>query len=241
MRLDKFLLERFPLLTRTKIQDLIKRGCVSINNILLTKPGIEIKPKDFEQIICNDDQLYVSRAGLKLQAALDYFKIIVKDKIVLDAGISTGGFADCLLQKEAKHIYGIDVGFGQLHKSLIGNKKITLLEKTNLKTLTKLPEKVDLVTLDLSFISVTHVLEQVAKLMSEDNSQIIILIKPQFELTPQDIGKNGVVVDEKLHEIAKKRIIDCLEKNNFKVVGIIDSPILGSSGNKEFLCYATKL
>lgn len=237
MRLDKLLLERFSSLTRTKAQDLIKRGKVSVNGNVVTKSGVQVDPED--NITCEDDQKYVSRAGLKLESALDYFSIDPQGKVILDSGISTGGFTDCLLRRGAKHVYGVDVGYGQLHPLLQNNPHITLLEKTNLKNLDNLPEKVSLVTLDLSFISVTQVLDAVINLMTE-SAEIVILIKPQFELTPEDIGKGGIVTNPELHQRAVQRVVSFLEAHKFKVIGIIDSPILGSCGNREFLCYAVR-
>lgn len=236
LRLDKLLQDRFPALTRTKIQDLIKRGLVQVNGQIITKPGILIG--EDTSIDLHDDQKFVSRAGVKLETALDYFSIDVQGKVCLDGGISTGGFTDCLIRRGAKHVYGVDVGQGQLHHILQNNPHLTLLEKTNLKNLS-LPDPVDLVTLDLSFISCTHVFDNVLTLI-KNNAELVILIKPQFELSPQEIGKGGLVKDPVLHQKAVKRVVDYLEKLQFKVIGVIDSPILGSTGNKEFLCYAIK-
>jgi 23S rRNA (cytidine1920-2'-O)/16S rRNA (cytidine1409-2'-O)-methyltransferase len=236
VRLDKLLQDRFPALTRTKIQDLIKRGLVQVNGKIVTKPGISIG--EDANLDLHDDQKFVSRAGVKLEAALDYFSIDVQGKVCLDGGISTGGFTDCLIRRGAKHVYGVDVGQGQLHPVLQNNHHLTLLEKTNLKNLF-LSELVDLVTLDLSFISCTHVFDNLLTLI-KNNAELIILIKPQFELSPQEIGKGGLVKDPVLHQKAVKRVVDYLEKLQLKVIGVIDSPILGSTGNKEFLCYAIK-
>jgi 23S rRNA (cytidine1920-2'-O)/16S rRNA (cytidine1409-2'-O)-methyltransferase len=236
VRLDKILQDRFPSLTRNKIQDLIKRGMVKVNGKTITKPGITINIAD--DIDLHDDQKYVSRAGVKLEAALDFYAVDLHGKICLDGGISTGGFSDCLIRRGVKHVYGVDVGQGQLHPVLKNNPHLTLIEKTNLKNL-HLAEKVNFVTLDLSFISVTQVLDNVYQLMTND-AEIIILIKPQFELSPHEIGKGGLVKDPILHQKAVKRVVDYLESLKFRVIGVIDSPILGSTGNKEFLCYAIR-
>lgn len=235
MRLDKYLLAKLRHLSRSQVQDLIKREKVSVNGKIVTKPGIEVTISD--KIEHNDDLLYVSRAGLKLAEAFKKFGITARDKVALDAGISTGGFTDYLIKNNIKHIYGVDVGHNQLHNSLIDHPKISLLEKTNLKDLNSLPEKIDLVTLDLSFISATHVLEAVKKLLNT-KAELVILIKPQFELSPSEIT-NGVVFKKELHQKAIVRVKAKLEALGFNVVGVIDSPICGSSGNQEFLCYAT--
>ncbi|MCF7899380.1 TlyA family RNA methyltransferase [Candidatus Babeliales bacterium] len=233
-RLDLLLLENYPQFSRNQIQSWILQNKVLVDNKIVNKAGTLIK-QDSILILDIKEPKYVSRAGFKLEHALDYFKLEVKDLVVLDAGISTGGFTDCLLQSEVKKVYGIDVGIGQVHEKLLQDPRLILYEKTNLRNLEKLPEKVDLVTLDLSFISILKVMPAICKLIKPD-AKIITLIKPQFEAERKDIVRGGIVRDETVY----KKVIDKMQLGmqnfGFKMVDVIESPILGAkSGNKEFL------
>ena len=180
---------------------------------------------------------YVCRAGFKLEKALDHFALDVTGKVVLDAGLSTGGFTDCLLQRGAKKIYGVDVGYGQVHENIRKDSRVVVLERTNLRYVETVGELVDVVTLDLSFISVLKVMEAVVKLMKPD-AQLVVLIKPQFEATHAEVSKGeGVITDISIHERVVQEVTEGIVRYGFVCKGVIASPIAGGSGNKEFLGY----
>lgn len=234
-RLDQKLLELYPTLSRTQIQSYIMQGKVTLDGTPCTKPGTQVSDTA-EILFTYVEPTYVSRAGYKLERALDEFSIDPQGLIVLDAGLSTGGFTDCLLQRGAQKIYGIDVGYGQAHEKIRNDPRVVVMERTNLRNLEQLPQKVDLVTLDLSFISLTKVIPAIKKLMKEQ-AQLIILIKPQFEAERHEVGRGGIVKDPAIHEKVVQKIIDSLAQEGFSNKGIIESPILGAQGNKEFLGY----
>lgn len=234
-RLDQLVQEHLPQYSRNQISSFIMQGYVTVDGIKITKPGAQIKEDALIEYSFQEPK-YVSRAGLKLEHALDNFSIDVKDLVIVDAGISTGGFTDCLLQHGAKKIYGIDVGYGQVHEKIRKDPRVIILERTNLRELKELPEKVDIATLDLSFISVLKVMPAVSNLLKE-NSKLIILIKPQFEAEKGQVGKGGIIRDTKLHEEIIKKVISGVSEFGFQLVGVIESPILGATGNKEFLAY----
>lgn len=238
LRLDLLVQRQNPHLTRNQIQSFIMQGKVSVDGIPLTKPG---SPITADTIIVLNDQTpkYVSRAGFKMEAALKEFNVDVSGLIAMDAGISTGGFTDCLLQNGIKRVYGVDVGYGQVDEKIRADSRVILYEKTNLRLLEKLPELVDLVTLDLSFISILKVMPAVSKII-KPGGKIITLIKPQFEADRQDIRKGGVVRDDAVHQKVIEKIKAGMAEFGFEMRGVIDSPILGAtSGNKEFLALFT--
>lgn len=238
-RLDILVQERYPQFSRNQIQSYIMQGKVSVDGKVVNKSGSSIST-DSEIQLNTEEPKYVSRGGLKLEKALEYFKIDVKDLVVLDSGISTGGFADCLLQHGAKKIYGVDVGHGQVHEKILHDKRLVLMEKTNLRNLTSLPELVDLVTLDLSFISILKVMPAIVRLIKPD-AKIITLIKPQFEAGPENVSKGGIVLDEKVHQMVIDKIRAGMKEFGFEMVGVTESPILGGvGGNKEFLALFVK-
>lgn len=233
-RLDTLVLERFPHLTRNQVQSFIMQAKVTVDDVIVTKAGAQVA--DTVRIVLDEQHpKFVSRAGFKLEAALDQFNIDVTGFTCLDAGISTGGFTDCLLQRGAKKVYGVDVGYGQVHEKVANDPRVRLLEKTNLRLLTGLPESVDLATLDLSFISLLKVIEAVKALLSPDG-KIIALIKPQFEAERKDIGRGGLVSSHAVHEEVIAKIKHGFEEHGFELIAIIQSPILGAaSGNIEFV------
>ena len=211
------------------------QGKVTVDGKMVTKAGTLVS--EDAVIVCDiSEPPFVCRAGDKLEKALAQFNIDVLNKVVLDAGLSTGGFTDCLLQRGAKKVYGVDVGYGQVHEKIRRDKRVEVLERTNLRYLESLPEEVDLVTLDLSFISVLKVMPAVMKLMKDD-AQLVVLIKPQFEAERKEVGKGGIIKDTKVHEKVVQHVKDGIEADGFICKGVIDSPILGSSGNKEFLAW----
>lgn len=234
-RLDVLVREKYHHLSRNQIQSFIMQGKVTIDGIVRTKPGEAIPETTTIEVIQNEPQ-YVCRAGAKLEKALDYFGIDPKGLVVLDAGLSTGGFTDCLLQHGALRVYGVDVGYGQVHEKIRKDPRVVILERTNLRYLTSLPEKVDLVTLDLSFISVTKVMDAVIRLMKDDG-KLIVLIKPQFEAKREEVGRGGIIKDPALHQRIVADVTRAIEQKGFKLQGVTESPIEGTSGNKEFLAF----
>jgi 23S rRNA (cytidine1920-2'-O)/16S rRNA (cytidine1409-2'-O)-methyltransferase len=175
---------------------------------------------------------FVSRGGIKLDYALDWFQLDVSSKIVADIGASTGGFTDCLLQRGASRVYAIDVGYGQLDYRLRQDKRVVVMERVNARYPITLPEKVDLATIDLSFISVEKVIPSVARLL-EDNGYLLVLIKPQFEAKRSEVGKGGIVKQPQVHARVLGRFIAWAVGHSFRLGGLVASPILGASGNKE--------
>jgi len=234
-RLDIKVHELVPEYDIKYIQSWIMQGKVRVGDRIITKPGTLIAD---DMVITHSikQQKYVSRAGLKLERALEYFEIDVTDLIVLDAGISTGGFTDCLLQHGAKKVYGVDVGYGDVHNKIRNDPRLILLEKTNLRLLEKLDELVDLITLDLSFISIINVMPSVCKLLKQ-KGQLIVLIKPQFEAAKNQIEGGGIVRDNDLRQKIVTSVVDRIIEYGFECIGIIESPIEGTKGNKEFLGY----
>ncbi len=238
-RLDLLVHERMPQYSRRQIQDWIIQGKVKVEGKVITKPGTSIST---DAVLTYDieEPKYVSRAGFKLEHALNYFNIDVTDLIVLDAGLSTGGFADCLLQHGAKKIYGIDVGYGQVHEKIRHNERVIVLERTNLRDVRDVGEKVDLVTLDLSFISIVKVMDAVLAVLKDDG-QLITLIKPQFEAQKRDVERGGIVKDPKVHQKVIKQVTEGIQAQGFSLVGVTESPITGAEGNKEFLAYFRRI
>lgn len=233
-RLDLLVIQQHPHLTRNQVQSFIMQGKIALDGVVMTKAG-QLVPADAVVSLTQEIPKYVGRAGFKLEAALQSFAIDVKDLVALDAGISTGGFTDCLLQNGIKRVYGIDVGYGQVHEKVSSDPRVILLEKTNLRLLKKLPELVDLATLDLSFISLLKVMPAVSNLL-KPNGRLVTLIKPQFEADRHDIGRGGLVKDDEVHQKVIAKIKTGMAEFGFQMIGVIDSPILGaSSGNKEFL------
>jgi 23S rRNA (cytidine1920-2'-O)/16S rRNA (cytidine1409-2'-O)-methyltransferase len=234
-RLDIWLLELLPEYDDRHIQSWIMQGKVFVDGEKETKPGTLVS-EDAKITHSIEEPKFVSRAGLKLEQALDHFHIDVKDLVVLDAGISTGGFTDCLFQRGAKKVYGVDVGYGDVHDKIRNDERLVLLEKTNLRLLESVNELVDLVTLDLSFISVLNVMQTVCKVLKK-NGQLVVLIKPQFEASKHEIGAGGIVRDDAVRQAIVEVVIKGIEKHGFESKGVIDSPIFGAKGNKELLAY----
>lgn len=235
IRLDALIAREYPTYSKTQIQAWIKAGHVQVDDQILTKPGALVAESASVRISI-PEQKYVSRAGYKLEHALHHFGIEVNNLTALDAGLSTGGFTDCLLQHGVAKVYGIDVGHDQLHETIRQDSRVVVMEKTNLRTLKQLPEQLDLVTLDLSFISVLKVMDAVTKLL-KPHGKLIVLIKPQFEAGPEHVGKGGIVKDPHVHAAVLERTVAGITAYGFVHQGTIDSPILGSDGNKEFLSY----
>lgn len=234
-RLDIRLVEQGLAASRQRAQALIMAGKVLVNRLPIDKPGTIV---DHQAVIDikGDDIPYVSRGGLKLEAAINGLEISVNNLVCLDVGASTGGFTDCLLQNGASKVYAVDVGYGQLAWKLRQDKRVIAIERTNIRYLPQdgLPEKVDLVTIDTSFISLKIVVPAVIKFMKE-KSQVLALIKPQFEVGKGKVGKGGVVRDSKLHDEVICSLSSFFEGLCLKKQSIIPSPVLGPKGNKEFI------
>ncbi len=238
-RLDVKLLELHPEYSRRQIQSWIMQGKVIVNDAVITKNGILV-PDDARITLNIEEPKYVSRAGLKLEKALDHFNIDVTNLIVLDAGLSTGGFADCLLQRGAQKIYGIDVGYGQVHEKIRTDPRVIVKERTNLREVRDIGEKVDLVTLDLSFISVLKVMDAILSVLKDDG-QMIVLIKPQFEAQRGQVGRGGIIKDPAIHQSVIEHVTKGIEAVGFSCIGVTESPIEGATGNKEFLAYFKRI
>ncbi len=234
VRLDKILVERGLADSREQAQRMIMAGWVLIEDRPATKPGQKVAVD--ANIRVKERPAYVSRGGYKLKAALDAFGIQPHDWVCADIGASTGGFTDVLLQYGAKRVYAIDVGYGQLHWRLRNDARVVVMERTNARFLQSLPEPVDLVTIDASFISLRLLLPATKRLLSP-SGRIIALVKPQFEVGKGKVGKGGVVRDPALHRRVLEDILYWTSAETFGPQGLIPSPILGPKGNREFLLF----
>lgn len=234
-RLDVLVHEQFPQYSRQQIQSWIMQDKVHVEGRVVNKAGMQI---DEDAAITLDAQepKFVGRAGFKLEKALDYFGVDVTGLVVLDAGLSTGGFTDCLLQRGAKKVYGVDVGYGQVHEKIRGDARVVVMERTNLRELATVGELVDLVTLDLSFISILKVMDAVCAVL-KPHGQLITLIKPQFEAERHNVGRGGIVRDPAIHQAVIERVTQGIMAHGFELVGTTESPIQGATGNTEFLAY----
>ena len=236
-RLDITLLDKQLAPTRQRAQALILAGRVLVNQEPITKPGIRISEGDIV-VIKGTDMPYVSRGGIKLAEALTQFNIDVAGRYCMDVGASTGGFTDCLLQNGAAHVIAVDVGYGQLAWKLRQDPGVTILERTNIRYLTvdEVPFPVDIAVIDVSFISLKIVVPAIRKFLNT-HATVTALIKPQFEVGRNRIGKGGVVKNPILHEEVTLSLSQFFATIGFQVYGILPSPITGPKGNKEFLCH----
>ena len=236
-RLDLILVEREFFETREKAKREIMVGNVIVNEQVVTKAGTMFKDNDDLNIRIKDKLKYVSRGGLKLEKAIKTWDLNFKDKLVLDIGASTGGFTDCALQNGAKCVYSVDVGKNQLDWKLRNDERVVSIEEMHIKDLKEKDigdEKVNYIVTDVSFISLTKVIPYFEKFLAK-NAKIIMLVKPQFEVGREKIGKNGVVENEEYHDEAIKKIISFSKECGYELAGVGDSPIKGAKGNKEFL------
>ena len=217
--------------SRSKAQALIMAGEVMVAGKPVIKPGTLVNEEAAITIL--EPPPFVSRGGVKLDYALEQFQIDVSSKVVADIGASTGGFTDCLLQRGASRVYAIDVGYGQLDYRLRQDPRVVVMERVNARYPITLPEKVELATIDLSFISVDKVIPSVAKLL-KSSGYLLVLFKPQFEARRGEVGKGGVIKQPIVHARVLGRFIAWLTEHGFRLGGLVASPILGASGNKEF-------
>ncbi|MFO7155319.1 MAG: TlyA family RNA methyltransferase [Pseudomonadota bacterium] len=240
-RIDRLLVQRGLAETRARAQALIMAGEVLVGDRRVEKAG-ELVPVDAPLRIRGRGIPYVSRGALKLEKALDTFGIDPRGMRCVDLGASTGGFTDLLLQRGAEAVWAVDVGYGQIHERLRRDPRVHVFERTNARyvTLESLgAEPFDLAVMDLSFISLTLVLPAARELVAE-GGQLVMLVKPQFELRPEDVGKGGVVRDPEKRREAVERVARACRDLGLEVVGTVDSPILGPAGNQETLLLARK-
>ncbi len=234
IRLDQLLVSRGLAESREQAQRLILAGAVLVGDAPATKPG---QPTDAEaELRLRQTLRYVSRGGEKLEAALDGFGIDVEGRVCADVGASTGGFTDALLQRGAARVYAIDVGYGQLHWKLQSDPRVIVLDRTNARHLASLPEPAALATVDASFISL-RLLLPVVRGWLEPGGEIIALVKPQFEVGREQVGKGGVVRDPKLHRQVIADLLTWAEAEALAPQGVLPSPLLGPKGNREFLLW----
>ena len=236
LRLDKTLVERKLTQSRERAKELILKNAVSVNGSVTADPTHSVDGSDLIELIAADIP-WVSRAGRKLEQALDSWSIEVSDKVVLDVGASTGGFTDLLLSRGAKKIYALDVGHGQLHEKLRNDSRVIDMEGTHIDDVASsdFSEPLALIVIDVSFISLSRVLPKVKTLLAPKGI-VIALIKPQFEVGREAI-KKGIVRDRELHAEVLLRIQKHAKETGFNVRAVAESPILGGDGNKEFLLY----
>ena len=230
-RIDSLLVDRGLVESRAKAQALIMAGEVVVDDRLVIKSGTLVAEE--AAIIIIEPPPFVGRGGLKIDYALDRFQLDVSSKVVADVGASTGGFTDCLLKREASRVYAIDVGHGQLDYRLRRDTRVVVIESTNARYPITLPEKVDLATIDVSFISVEKIIPSVAQLV-KDNGYLLVLIKPQFEAMRKEVGKGGVIKQPIVHARVLGRFIAWMIGHSFRLGGLVAAPILGASGNREF-------
>lgn len=248
-RLDKLLFQRGLAPSRERAQALILAGRVLVNEQKVEKAGANVE-EDATIRILGDDQPFVSRGGLKLARALEHWHVEVRDKCCMDIGASTGGFTDCLLQSGASRVIAVDTGYGQMDLTLRGHPRVKLLEKTNARYLTpeqiwvvsETREPVSFVAMDVSFISATLVLPAVVRCAHASASgnafELVLLVKPQFEVGRGQVGKGGIVRDPQAQQMAITKVTDVVKELGGTKIEIIESPILGAEGNREFLLHA---
>ncbi|HEY6837467.1 MAG TPA: TlyA family RNA methyltransferase [Geobacteraceae bacterium] len=239
-RLDKILVERGLVPSRERARALIMAGQVVVNDHAVDKAGAMVS-LDAAIRLKGEDIPFVSRGGLKLAKALEHFAVNVNGLVCIDVGASTGGFTDCLLQRGAEKVYAVDVGYGQLAWKLRTDSRVVNLEKTNIRYLEpeRLSEVPQMAVIDASFISLDKVLPNTLRLIAPD-AEIVALIKPQFEVGRGEVGKGGVVRDEKKHEAVVEAVRETAISLGLEVCGVVESPILGPKGNREFLIHLRK-
>ena len=220
--------------TRQRAQALILAGEVQVDGNVISKAGAPVT--DDAAIIIRAPLKYVGRGGLKLEGALDAFQVDPQNQVCADIGASTGGFTDCLLQRGATRVYAIDVGYGQLAWKIRNDPRVVVMDRINIRHLEALPEPIDLVTIDVSFISLLLVFP-VAKRLLKSTGQVVALVKPQFEAGRDQVGKGGIVRDARIHRAVLEKVARYAIENDWRVRGICRSPISGADGNVEFFIH----
>jgi 23S rRNA (cytidine1920-2'-O)/16S rRNA (cytidine1409-2'-O)-methyltransferase len=241
IRIDKLMVERGLSSSRERAQALLLAGRVLVNEQKVEKPGANVDIEADVRIL-GDDLPYVSRGGLKLERALEHWSINVTGLTCLDVGASTGGFTDCLLQRGAAKVIAVDTGYGQIAQKLRDDPRVKLLEKTNARHIERslfVGDEIRFMAMDVSFISATLVLPAVVPAAFGDHGgSAVVLVKPQFEVGREQVGKGGIVKEEKSHEFAVQRVSACVLELCGSNIEVIESPIMGAEGNKEFLLSA---
>jgi 23S rRNA (cytidine1920-2'-O)/16S rRNA (cytidine1409-2'-O)-methyltransferase len=248
IRIDKLLVDRGLVSSRERAQAMLLAGRVLVNGQKLEKAGAGVDP-DSEIRLLGEELRYVSRGGLKLEAALSHWRIDLAGRTCLDVGASTGGFTDCMLQHGAAHVIAVDTGYGQIAARLRSNERLKLLEKSNARYLTAeqlsetgAPMPIGFIAIDVSFISVTLILPAVLQAATAGPTthtrELVVLIKPQFEVGRELVGKGGIVRDQEAQEKAVIKVRSAVEALGGRKLEVIDSPILGAEGNREFLLHA---
>jgi 23S rRNA (cytidine1920-2'-O)/16S rRNA (cytidine1409-2'-O)-methyltransferase len=238
-RLDQLLVERGLVRSRERAQALILAGRVLVNEQKVEKPGHAIAESAVVRLL-GEDLRYVGRGGLKLEAALRHWNIDLDGKFCLDVGASTGGFTDCMLQHGAARVLAIDTGYGQIAEPLRREQRVTLMERTNARKLAPgdLPDGIDFLAMDVSFISATLVLPPVMAAIGVSRPlEAVVLVKPQFEAGRESVGKGGIVRDPEAHRAAVEKVRRCVEDLRGTGIDVTDSPIRGAEGNQEFLMH----
>ena len=233
-RLDVLVFERGLAASREQARRLILAGQVAVRGQIVAKAGAAVDPD--AEIEVRQGPAYVSRGGYKLAKALEAFAIAAEGRVAADVGASTGGFTDCLLQRGARRVYAIDVGYGQLAWTLRQDARVVVMERTNARHLESLPEPISLVTVDVSFISLQHILPQVRRWLAPDG-EVVALIKPQFEAGRRLVGKGGVVRDHAVHRQVLHRVLTRARQAGWALLGLTASPLAGPKGNIEFLAW----
>ncbi len=231
-RLDILVADRGLAETRERARALIMAGSVLVDGQMVDKPGTKVEGSAEIQLLA--PPRYVSRGGLKLERALEVFQLDVSGRVVLDVGASTGGFTDCLLQHGAARVYAVDVGYGQLDWRLRSDPRVVVMDRTNARYLSSLPEPMDLATLDASFISARLVIPSIARLL-KPGGRIVVLVKPQFEAGRDQVGKGGVVRDPEVHRAVLRELAEWGAEQGHGIQRVIASPLRGPAGNVEFL------
>lgn len=241
IRLDLYLTNFGYVKSRQKAKSLIEGGFVTVNSKTITKPSFVVDEQQNLDIEISDPCPYVSRGGLKLEKILDEYPISLVEKIAMDIGASTGGFTDCLLQHGIRTVYAIDSGTNQLDESLKNDSRVISIENYNARNITydDIGVYFDVITVDVSFISQTYILPSAVRLLN-DTGVYMSLIKPQFEVGRENIGKGGIVKNLEFRLAGVKRVVDCANENGFKCVYFSTSPIFGGDGNVEYLAVFSK-
>jgi 23S rRNA (cytidine1920-2'-O)/16S rRNA (cytidine1409-2'-O)-methyltransferase len=232
LRLDEALVERGLVESRSRARALIMAADVLLNGAAVTRAGATVRSGD--DVSLKSPRRFVSRGGEKLEHALTVFDVNVRDLIAADFGASTGGFTDCLLQHGAARVYAIDVGYGQLANRLRADSRVVVMDRTNVRHLNSLPEQVDLVTIDVSFIGLSLVMPAARNVLN-DGGRIVALVKPQFEAGRADVGKGGVVRDPRVHRRVLENLFTVAQEHGLGIIGLTASPLRGPAGNIEFL------
>ena len=236
-RLDKYLVSNNFVATRTKTKELIKSNNVKVNDKIVTKASYIVKDHDNVEIIDNSSIKYVSRAGLKLEGAIDSFNLDLKDKSIMDIGSSTGGFTDCSLRHGAKKVVAIDVGTDLLADSLRDDERVELYEQLNFKNApSNLFENIDIIVSDVSFISLKHIIDRIS--LEDEDFELVFLIKPQFECGKEIADKfKGIINDEEVHKDVILDIFTYFKQYGYNIIDLDVSKIQGKSGNIEYLAH----